>query len=802
MLDKHLITIQNPIAETDNIVFWNDYRITVLGERLFRIEKSENREFRDLATQAVWFRNMPVQVFECVAGEDELIIKTAASALHIFKDRSDCYIQIDGKKAELNNVGNLLGTYRTLDQCNGGRFVSWSDRSEDYDIKLGFGVCSANGIAILDDSKSLSLNNNGEILSHTADGIDEYVFAFGNDYRSAVKALYMITGTTPIIPRYALGNWWSRYHAYTDKEYLRLLTSFEEHKIPLTVATIDMDWHYSTTVDEVFNISTGDKNTEEYVGKGSLDWTGYTWNKELFPDYKSFLQKIKKKNLRITLNLHPADGFRWWDECYERMALAMNRDPKEQKQIPFDFTDSDFINAYFSLVHKPYESDGVDFWWIDWQQGSESKIKGCDPLWVLNHYHYLDSLKNRDKGLILSRYCGAGAHRYPLGFSGDTHITWETLQYLPYFTSTASNVGYSWWSHDIGGHMEGAMDYELFTRHIQYGVFSPINRLHSNNNDAITKEPWMYGNGAAEISSDFLRFRHRMIPYLYNASYITHTEGRALVEPLYYEYKQREAYIYDREYLFGESLLVIPVCDKREQDGYARIKAWLPKGKWTDIFSGQEYNISDEGRECTLFRRLEEMPVLARAGAILPLSNDGGNSINNPQKLEIWAFSGDGKYDLYEDDGLYEHHTVFDMNHENGKQILVITSSGSDDAVPDNRKIRVKFKNIKEGIIKLTVNGIPQDVEDLYLECAALDIDFKKDTTFVIEVEYEEQDCIKNMIRQGQLLTTVAEGNAADKSNFYRSLSQISSKEELEGLIDASNFNEGVKGRLKELLLI
>lgn len=799
MLDKHLVTIQKPMAEIENIIFWNDYRITVLGERLFRIEKSENRAFRDLATQAVWFRNMPMQVFEYVTGEDELIIKTAASVLHIFKKRSDCYIQIDGKKIELNNVGNLLGTYRTLDQCNGGRFI---DSSGDCDIKLGIGVCSANGVAILDDSNSLSLDRNGEILPYTADGTDEYVFAFGNNYRSAVKALYMITGATPMIPRYALGNWWSRYHAYTDKEYLRLITSFEEHQIPLTVATIDMDWHYSTTVDKTFNISAGNKNTKEYIGEGSLGWTGYTWNEELFPDYKGFLQKIKEKNLKITLNLHPADGFRWWEECYERMAFAMKKDPKDQKQILFDFTDDNFINAYFSLVHKPYENDGVDFWWIDWQQGSESKIKGYDPLWALNHYHYLDSLKNRDKGMILSRYCGPGAHRYPLGFSGDTHITWKTLQYLPYFTSTASNVGYSWWSHDIGGHMGGDTEYELFTRHIQYGVFSPINRLHSTNNDAVTKEPWMYGNGAAEITSDFLRFRHRIIPYLYNASYITHNEGRALVEPLYYEYKQKEAYLYDREYLFGESLLVIPVCDRREPDGYARIKAWLPKGKWTDIFSGQEYNISEDGCECTLFRRLEEMPVLARAGAILPLSADGGNSVSNPQKLEIWAFNGDGRYDLYEDDELCEHHTVFDMKHENGKQFLVVTSTGDKGVVPVNRRIRVKFKNIKEGKIKLTVNGMLSEVKELYMECATADIDFKENTTFVIEVEYAEPNCLQAIISQGQMLTTVSEGSTSDKSDFYRSLSQISSKEELKRLIDASNFNEGIKGRLKELLLM
>jgi alpha-glucosidase (family GH31 glycosyl hydrolase) len=367
----------------------------------------------------------------------------------------------------------------------------------------------------------------------------------------------------------------------------------------------------------------------------------------LFPDYQAFLKKIKAKNLRITLNLHPADGIRFWDNAYEEMAQAFGVNPETKEYIPFDIADANFINRYFSILHKPYEKSGVDFWWVDWQQGISSKMEGLDPLWALNHYHYLDIAVNNIP-LILSRYSGIGSHRYPVGFSGDTYVTWETLKYLPYFTANASNIGYTWWSHDIGGHQAGYMENELYVRFIQYGVFSPINRLHCSNSETMTKEPWAYNNGAGAISKEYLRFRHRMIPYLYSASYKTHKDGLALIEPLYYQWDNEEAYLFNEEYLFGGELLLAPITEKAI-DGFACVNAWIPEGKWTDIFTGDGYQAGPEGKTVTLLRELEFIPVLAREGAILPLSMEPGNSIMNPEKLEIWSYLGNNEYILYED---------------------------------------------------------------------------------------------------------------------------------------------------------
>ena len=196
--------------------------------------------------------------------------------------------------------------------------------------------------------------------------------------------------------------------------------------------------------------------------------------------------------MRTTLNVHPADGVKGHEEMYVEMAKAMGVDYEKEDPVICDLADPNYLEAYFDILHHPREEEGVDFWWIDWQQGSNCKIEGLDPLWILNHFHFLDSKRNGKRPMTFSRYAGPGSHRYPIGFSGDTLMTWESLDFQPYFTETASNIGYGWWSHDIGGHMLGYKNDEMEARWTQLGAFSPIMRLHSSCSEFNGKEPWRF----------------------------------------------------------------------------------------------------------------------------------------------------------------------------------------------------------------------------------------------------------------------------------------------------------------------
>lgn len=800
MLEKRFIVKTAGKAYPENIVFYQNYRITVLADRLFRVENSKNRKFRDSATQSVWFRNAsPVQF---VSEEDKsgCVIRTEKCALVICPERKDCRVIIGGKALSIDNEENLLGTTRTLDNCNGGvRMEDWRPTAKPVGkVELGFGVCSKKGVAVIEDSDSLTLGEDGMIKSERADGTDEYIFCYGTDYAGAVKALYSITGKPPMLPRFSLGNWWSRFYPYTDREYLTLLEKFREENVPLTVATVDMDWHYYKDIDEVFGVTEKGRNTDFYGGTNG--WTGYCWNKTLFPDHREFLREVKKFGLKITLNLHPADGVRWWDDNYENFARRMGIEPETAQKIPFDIASDEFINGYFDEIIRPYEKEGVDFWWIDWQQGTTSSVEGLDPLWSLNHYHYLDNAVTENPPVILSRYAGIGSHRYPIGFSGDTYVTYDTLSYLPYFTATATNAGYTWWSHDIGGHMHGETSGELYVRHVQFGVFSPINRLHCSDAKTVTKEPWYYSGGAGDIAERFLRFRHSLIPYLYTENYRTATSGDALIRPLYYEHPEaKAAYEYKNEYYFGK-LIVAPITSPREKDGFSRVKVWLPEGKFTDIFTGDEYEIRESGEERTLIRTLDSIPVLAKAGTILPLSADSGNSCENPQKLWVKVYSGAGEYALYEDRfGASAYFTEFKMREENGKTVLTIAGEGNENVIPKNRRITVTFCGIRKGELEFYSHGEKVAVKPDYKEELSLTFDYEAGAEYRIEAKDEESGTEKLLSRAARVLCG-AEGKVCEKQLALELIERAKTPQEYAVAVKKSKLSPIMKARLSETL--
>ncbi|MCA9983026.1 MAG: DUF5110 domain-containing protein, partial [Anaerolineales bacterium] len=429
--------------------------------------------------------------------------------------------------------------------------------------------------------------------------------------------------------------WWSRFWRYSQAELQGLMAAFREHEVPLSVCIVDMDWHLT--------------NISETVS----GWTGYTWNQELFPDPAGFVNWLHNQGLHTALNLHPASGVYPHEEQYEAMAARLGHDTSAAAPIPFNIPSPEFANAYFELLHHPYEEMGVDFWWLDWQQGELSGLPGLDPLWWLNHLHFYDLARHGDRrSFIFSRWGGLGNHRYPIGFSGDTVVDWASLAFQPYFTATAANVGYGWWSHDIGGHMFGQEDRELYTRWVQFGVFSPIMRLHSTNNRYHERRPWGYDAEVLRITRDAMQLRHALIPYLYTLSWENATAARSPIRPMYHEYPAAdEAYHCPNQYLLGTDLIVAPFLEPADETtGLSRTVVWLPEGHWFDFFDGTYYQ---GGGWYAIYGALDRIPVFARAGTIVPLGPKvGWGGVGNPAELTVHLFAGaNQQFTLYEDDG-------------------------------------------------------------------------------------------------------------------------------------------------------
>ena len=564
-----------------------------------------------------------------------------------------------------------------------------------------------------------------------------------------------------------------------------------------SVAVVDMDWHLVEDVPPVY-------------GSG---WTGYTWNKKFFPNPPEFMDWLHKHGYKITLNVHPADGVRAYEEAYPRVAEKMGIDPASKEPVLFDMTDPKFIETYFEELHHPMEEEGVDFWWLDWQQGTVTKVPGLDPLWMLNHYHYLDSKWKGKRALTFSRYAGPGSHRYPVGFSGDTFITWESLKFQPYFTANASNIGFGWWSHDIGGHMFGYRDDELTARWVQLGVFSPMNRLHSTDNPFNGKEPWKYNQIVETVMKNFLKLRHKLVPYLYTMNRRASRAGLPLVQPMYYlEPEREETYEVPNNYYFGTEMMVSPITDKLDPvTGLAGAKTWIPQGIWYDFFNGRAYK---GGRKVDLWRDIYEMPVLVREGSIIPLKDMEGydNSIENPEKLEVLVYPGEsGEFVLWEDGGdtpedLDENWVSTRMTKtadENGTVFIVEAAQGNTAVIPQKRSWKIRFCNIQDKPQEVTVNGqVYKDAEfaeDKKLHGTIVILkdvpaDAQVKVTFAADAAVYQRDYAEEVYE----ILEKAQITYAQKTEVYKVVKELGT--EAVPVLVSMNLNPSLLGVLMEIL--
>ena len=311
----------------------------------------------------------------------------------------------------------------------------------------------------------------------------------------------------------------------------------------------------------------------------------------MFPDYRKLLKDLKADNgLRVTLNLHPAEGVRSYEEQYEAVARDNGVDPATKQEIPWISSKKSFIKSMFKNVLMPMNNAGIDFWWLDWQQEPfDKEVKNLSNTWWLNYIFFSQMERERQtRPLIYHRWGGLGNHRYQVGFSGDTFISWASLDYQTYFNSTASNVLYGYWSHDIGGH-QGVdhIDPELYVRWMQFGAFSPILRSHSTKIAGLTKEPWVFSNEVSDILRGIIRQRYNMVPYIYTMAREAYETGLSLCRPMYYDYPEtQEAYDYRNQYMFGNDVMVAPATSPMK-DGYTEVKVWLPEGQWYEFASGK-----------------------------------------------------------------------------------------------------------------------------------------------------------------------------------------------------------------------
>ncbi len=603
-------------------------RFTVITENCIRLEYAPGGQFVDAPSLFAAKRTPLSQVSQLPSGTG-FTIDTGAIKLTYTPDGkpfSLSNLRADIKRGAQTviwtpgapNPGNLGGTARTLDGADGP-------------VDLGQGLLSRDGWFLLDDSQTPLLTQNWVAARPDNSGTDWYLFGYGDDYRAALKSLAVVGGPVPLPRKYALGVWYSRFWPYTQADYHALVQQYTAHDFPLDIMVLDMDWHRD-------------------------GWTGWSWNRALLPEAEALLPWLQGQDIHVTLNLHPADGVGPQEDQYAAFMRDMGADPSSKQTVPFDAADPKYMHALFSDVFAPLEKDGVDFWWLDWQQGQNTRsIPSLTNLAWLNTLLYDRTAQSGERGLSFSRWAGWGDHRHPIHFSGDASTSFAMLAFEVPFTSTAGNVGCFFWSHDIGGHNRGRNE-ESYARWVQFGATSPVLRSHSTRDATMDRRPWLYPAWATNSMRASFHLRSALFPYLYTCAAQSCRETVPLDRPLYLDYpKAEQAYHNAQEYLIGDNLLAAPIVAAGAGPGRVGMQTvWFPPGVWYNYFTGEKYAGSTNA---LVAADINEFPLYAKGGVPIPMQPYTPRMTTAPlTTLRLRCYPGPdgmtGRSTLYEDDGV------------------------------------------------------------------------------------------------------------------------------------------------------
>lgn len=654
----------------------NKYRITVLSDVLLRFEYSETGKFNDYPTIFAINRNFAKKpVFTVKQDEKYINITNDYFILEYSKEKpyiasklvpdSNLRITLKGtdKLWYFGNpeVKNLKGTTYSFDNKT--------------NISLSKGLYNLDGFASIDDTMSPVFISDGTIKKNPSDALDVYVFIYKNDFQKALDSYFELTGKPSFIPRYALGVCWNKNEDYTEEELKDIISNFNKINIPLSSILLGSKWN---------------------LNKEGKTLSNYKFDNEKYKNLEQTINDIHQKNVFLGLTINPQSGITPYDSGYQSLKTKLNI--TKDGIIPINVYNTAILETF---LNETLANLNIDFIKID--EITEDKTK----TFMLMHYIYKSLSKTAERrGLILSRNPGIASHRYPALYSGNTKVSWKTLKYLPYFNITSSNLGLSYYSHDIGGYEGGVEDSELYTRYVQFGTYSPIFRFSSKEGRYYKREPWKWDIFTESIVKDYIRIRHRLIPYIYSEMYKYSKDGINLIKPLYLDYEKiLDEPLYKNEYHFGKELFVCPITEPKDKVMNRVVhRMYLPEGTWYDFKTGKKF---PGGKRYVTFYKDEDYPVYAKSGAIVPmaiLDENNLNSVKPPEKMEIQVFPGvSNNYDLYEDDGVtnlykegYYIVTNIDYNYRKNNYTLILRpTQGKTGIIPDKRDYKIKFRNTK-----------------------------------------------------------------------------------------------------------
>lgn len=647
------------IPEQKNIITGDKYRFSILSPRLIRIEYNKDNKFENRATSLVVKRNFGSTNFTVEQTELSLTITTEYFTLTYVKGTP-----MNSKNLKVKVNGTDREWYPSHKEIRNLGSINYSLDYLENNLKLDKGLYSFDGFATLDDSTNLVLENDNFIPREPT--YDMYLFVYNKDLGLCLQDYFNLTGYPPMIPRYTLGTWWYKNDPYNMYDIDNILKEFYDNHLPISVFLLGDKWH----------------NREE----------NFAYDRTLF-DTNILNKYYKSKRVKFGLTINPELPIYPKDPLFNTLSTAINN--YDNKYLSFIPLNNNTISIYLNTVISNLKSTGINIFNIDYNNEKDKQ-----GLFLLNHYHYVIANLN-EVGVILSRNPGIAPHRYPIIYSGQTRVSWDTLKALPTYNNSAANLGITWHAHAIGGYYGGIEDDELYLRYIQFGVFNPIFILAGDTGKYYKREPWKWNQLNLSVIRTYMQLRNKLIPYIYNEGYNYHEYGVPLIQPLYYKYPK----IYDEpnyvnQYFFGSRIMISPIIKKKNIEMNRVVqRIFIPSGTWYDYFSGKKFA---GNKYYVNFYKDEDYPIFVKEGSIIPMSLDDTSDL--PRNMEIQIFPAENglysSYELYEDDGISlnknYNYIIIKMNLdrvENGYKFTITKKEGNLN-VP-NRTYLLRFKNMK-----------------------------------------------------------------------------------------------------------
>ena len=655
-----------------------------------------------------WFNGKPI------ISEKEGYTKIESGESIQFNLTKDEVLYGGGARAlGMNRRGNRLQLYNRA-------HYGYETRSElmNYTMPL---VMSSNMYAVHFDNApigylDLDSKQDNTLTYETISGRKTYQVIVGDSWLDLIDNYTDLTGKQPLPPRWAFGNFSSRFGYHSQKEVEETVQKFKDEKIPLDAVIIDIYWF--------------GKDIQGHMG--NLEFL-----KDSFPNPKQMIKNLDDKGVKTVLVTEPfiLTTSKRWQETVDKDVLAKDSVGNPYK-FDFYFGNTGLIDIYnpkgkawFWNIYKELADIGVKGVWGDLGEPEVHPSKLLHATGTADEVHniyghdwarlvfegYQKDFPNQ-RPFILMRSGSSGSQRFGLiPWSGDVNRTWGGLQSQTEIAIQMAMQGLAYMHSDLGGFAGANLDDELYTRWLQYGVFQPIYRPHAQ--EEVPAEPVFREEKTKQFAKQSIELRYKLLPYNYTLAFENNQSGAPLMRPVFFdEPNSKTQQLSATTYLWGKDFLVTPIVNSnvKEQEVY------FPKNNvWFDFYTDEKF----EGGQTKAIQTKENyIPTYVRAGAFIPMAKlVQSTDTYNASSLDVHYYYDESVItstsQLYNDDGLtpnafekgnYEL-LQFESEIEKGNLEIEFESIIGSEYTSNDKQINLTIHNINKSPKRIKVNNKKAD---------------------------------------------------------------------------------------------